>query len=365
MPNDGHLIIPDRLRVQLGDGTIQEMPLDEYLKGVVPTEMGLAKPVEALKAQAIAARSFGVVTRRHASEGFDVCITPHCQVWKPQNRYPDADRAVDGTAGRVIAHQSKIVGTHFFAHCDGHTRNSEAVWSARVDYLRSVPCICGYPQLYGHGVGMCQRGAAAMAREGATAQEILKHYYTGIEIVTATAVPRHEMRQSIILGQVKDGQGRPRGGLRLRLTGSEGPITKGTTADGRFWFSRLPAGQWDLTVKGKPVRYPGLVTDGRNTLDLKVVVPDATPRVMLTTPLAYPRQLVGTLGYDGVPVTVVDPGGQEKTVLSGSAPDFDPGGFALPLQRDGVYQVRFLDQSFALEVGSGGLWAQFLTEDRG
>lgn len=362
MTESASLVIPDRLRVQLAGGQIEEIPLDEYLKGVVPVEMGLAKPLEALKAQAIAARSYAVVSRRHARDQFDLCIATHCQVWKPEKRYPDADRAVDETAGQVVTYKGKIVGTHFFGHCDGRTRNSEEVWSGKLAYLRSVSCGCGYTKLYGHGVGMCQRGAAAMARDGATVDEILNHYYTGIDVVQATIIPRSEMRQSIVLGQVVDGQGKPRGGLRLVLSGPEGPINRGTTNDGRFWFSSLPAGNWELRVRGKPVLYPDLHTDGRSIVVLDVVVPDAPPLAALTMPLGHPHELIGTLGYNGVPVTITEPGGRQETLLSGSAPDFDPGGFALPVEASGRYDVRFLDQSFSLSVGLGGLWARFVAQ---
>ena len=359
MSADKPLLIPETLLIQLADGQIEEMPLEEYLKGVVPTEMGLKKPVEALKAQAIAARTYAVVTRRHARDGFDLCATTHCQVWKPKNRYTDSDTAVEETAGQVVTFNGKIAASPFYAHCDGRTRNSEEVWSGRMPYCRSVPCICGYDQLLGHGVGMCQRGAAAMALEGATAEEILKHYYTGVEIAAATAISRAESRRSLVLGRVVDGQGQARSGLRLVLTGSAGRFNKGTTKDGRFWFTGLPAGQWELKVKGKPVRHGDLLTDGRNTLELQVVVPDTQPLVADTIPIAYPKLLIGTLGYEGVPVTISDLSGNELTVLSGSAPDFNPGGFAVPLPPRGTCTLRFLDQSFDLEIGDIGLWVRF------
>jgi hypothetical protein len=359
MSDDEPLVIPETLLIQLPDGRIEEMLLDEYLKDVVPSEMGLDKPPEALKAQAIASRSYAVSSRRHALKGFDMCTTTHCQFWQPGNRYPDSDRAAEETSGQVVTRAGRIVGTTFFAHCDGHTRNSEDVWSGRASHLRSVPCICGYTELYGHGVGMCQRGAAAMAREGATAEEILKHYYTGVEISHAMTIPRGASWRSIILGQAVDGQGNPRAGLPLVLQGPTGPIGRRTNEHGQFWISGLPAGEWELVVRGKPVRYNNLITDGRNALELRVVVPDAPPLVASSIPLAYPRELVGTLGYEGVTVTVIDPVGNEFTVLSGSVPEYDPGGFAVPLSGAGIYTVRFLGQSFDLEVGDGGLWVRF------
>jgi hypothetical protein len=363
MSDEESLVIPDTLLVQLADGEIVEIPLEEYLKGVVPTEMGLQKPFEALKAQAIAARSYAVTARRHAIEGFDVCSTTHCQVYKPRNRYADADRAVDETAGRITSHQGKIVGTPFFAHCDGKTRNSEDVWAGKVAYLRSVPCICGYTDLYGHGVGMCQRGAAAMAQEGRTAEEILQHYYTGVKIDYGVSIPRTSFRRSIIMGQVLDGQRNPVAGVALVLTGPTGPVRRRTNEEGKFWISGLPAGEWELSFREKPLRRGNLITDGRNSLELEFVLSDFPALKACTMPLAYPRQLAGTLGYAGVLVTITDPEGTAHKIRSGSAEEYDPGGFAIPSTGAGPYSIQVFDQSFDLEVGDGGLWVQF--EPRG
>jgi len=359
MSNDESLVIPETLLVQLAEGRVEEMPLEEYLKGVVPTEMGLQKPIEALKAQAIAARSFAVGTRRHASEGFDICITTHCQVFKPKNRYADSDRAVDETAGQVLSHATRVTGAPFFAHCDGQTRSAKEVWSKAVSFLVSVPCICGYDELYGHGVGMCQRGAAAMAREGATAQEILSHYYSGLQVIEAMPVPRTSFRRSVILGHVVDQHGHPQFGIPLVLTGVEGGMVRRTNELGQFWISGLPAGTWDLQIKDTPIHYRNLVTDGRNAIDLNFVVLDATMLTASTMPLAYPRHLAGTLGYDGVQVVINDPGGNQVTVISGSAQEYNPGGFVIPLTGTGRYVVHILDQTFDLDVGESGLWVQF------
>jgi hypothetical protein len=174
------------------------------------------------------------------------------------------------------------------------------------------------------------------------------------------AIPRTAFRRSIVLGRVVDGAGKPRGGLRLVLRGAEGPVKKGTTGDGRFWFTKLPAGTWELRVKGKPIRYSNLVTDGRNTLEVRVVVPEFRALAIHTMPLGFPNDLIGTLGLDGVPVTIVDPSGNEETLLSGSAPDFDPGGFQIGLHQSGTYTLRVLEHSFDLKIGDRGLWVQFL-----
>ena len=184
-PRRAHL--PSEIRVLVADGSVRVMGLEEYLRGVLPREMGNEAPVEALKAQAVAARCYAavaVVNPRHKGQGADICTTTHCQVWSPQT-YPNIDQAVQETTGIVAMHGDEIIQAFYFGHCDGHTRNSEDVWVRALPYCRSVPCVKPFPSMHGHGVGMCQRGAIAMAEQGATYVDILSHYYTGIQIVGA------------------------------------------------------------------------------------------------------------------------------------------------------------------------------------
>lgn len=169
------------IRVLMPDGTIVALAMDEYLKGVVPHEMPASWPAEALRAQAVAARSYATTNTSHAAVGADVCTTVHCQVWS-WTHYDTTDAAVDSTHGVVATYAGQVIRAFFFAHCDGHTRNSEDVWSAALPYCRSVACPCGYTTRYGHGVGMCQWGARTLAQQGKDDTEILKHYYTGIAV---------------------------------------------------------------------------------------------------------------------------------------------------------------------------------------
>jgi hypothetical protein len=111
------------------------------------------------------------------------------------------------------------------------------------------------------------------------------------------------------------------------------------------------------------VFYRDLRTDGRNVIQLQVVVPDAPPLAACTTPLAHPRQLVGTTGYRGLQVTVIDPDGRVQRLLSGSAELFDPGGFAVPLESGGAHTVQFLEQTFDLPASEAGLWVRFAPKD--
>jgi len=174
---------PATIRVLMPDGTVVVLPMDEYLKGVVPHEMPPYWPAEALKAQAVAARSYASTRRAHLDEGADVCTTTHCQVWNATH-YDTTDQAVDDTHGTVARYGGSIIYAFFFAHCDGHTRDVEEVWGGDLPYCRSVACPCGYTYRYGHGVGMCQHGARVLAQQGHSYVDILKHYYTGIEVAS-------------------------------------------------------------------------------------------------------------------------------------------------------------------------------------
>ncbi|GAB6159024.1 stage II sporulation protein D [Desulfotomaculum varum] len=270
-------------------GAIQTIPLEEYLVGVVAAEMPAAFPLEALKAQAVAARTYimlrlspgGVQNSRYP--GADVSSDPkEGQAWisreamqqrwgkvKYLEYYYKIKWAVASTQGQVITCRSQLIFPAFHAACGGHTENAEEVWVAAAPYLKGVPCdYCRdnpaasqatftlaeldqklktnlsvlpaatlaskaiavtsqtstgrpreirigsktYPATllremlhlrstnltwqaagdkitfttrgYGHGVGLCQNGAKGMALQGQSYQEILKHYYSGVEITT-------------------------------------------------------------------------------------------------------------------------------------------------------------------------------------
>lgn len=264
--------------------------LEEYLVGVVAGEMPAAFQEEALKAQAIAARSYAMARINRYKEGGHpdhpgaaLCNDVHCQVWhskdklreiKPKNwmrdYWPKLEKVVEETKGLVMTYQGKLVDQPLFhSTSGGRTENSEDVFASAVPYLRSVesPHEQRAPYLtdvqivslssfvskvrnkykdcslteqnaataikiierseggrilrmqldnkvvtgreirdllglrsanfkialngknlefttvgYGHGVGMSQWGANGMAENGATYEQILKHYYQGVEI---------------------------------------------------------------------------------------------------------------------------------------------------------------------------------------
>ncbi len=127
---------------QNGLTVINRLQIDEYLYGVVPNEMPTDWNSEALKAQAVAARSYALYDKidgKHARDGFDVCITNDCQVYggiAAENAA--ASRAVDATRGVVLTYLGSPICAVFHAASGGSTENSEDVWDARVPYLRAV-----------------------------------------------------------------------------------------------------------------------------------------------------------------------------------------------------------------------------------
>ncbi len=160
------------------NGTVEVMDIDEYVKGVLPYEMSTGWPAEALKAQAVASKSYALACRQ-------VHTDTRSQVYGPL-RYPDTDAAGEAVRDIYLGYGSEIIAAFFSAHCNGWTRSpSEAGWSPIADrpYLQGVPCVCGRTSYYGHGIGMCQRGAEAMALQGASFDAILRHYYTGVQLL--------------------------------------------------------------------------------------------------------------------------------------------------------------------------------------
>jgi len=228
------------LRVIAKDGAvipIVAMDLETAVGSVVRAEMTEDTPLEALKAQAVATRSYFLAGGgRHAD--FDFCDLTHCQFLRePPPAVSPAAKAVGETRGMNLAYTGKPIAAMFTRSCGGHTRTPQDIglsyryypyfsvicnfcyknpvrWTRKVSpedaaRLRSgeagrlsigrrlgwdtVPSnnftahkegskvvLEGFGQ--GHGIGLCQRGARAMAENGATFREILEHYFPNTKI---------------------------------------------------------------------------------------------------------------------------------------------------------------------------------------
>ena len=118
---------------------INLVPVEEYLRGVVGEEMSPSYPLEALKAQAVAARSFALKNRKkHDKDGYDLCATTHCQVYAGFEDFDIVNKAVDETRGEVLPFKEKIADTNFHADSGGMTEAVADVWGTKVAYLVPV-----------------------------------------------------------------------------------------------------------------------------------------------------------------------------------------------------------------------------------
>lgn len=263
------------IRVKRENGNIDEVPFEQYIIGVLAGEMPVSFDLEALKAQAVASRSYVMKKMAYNKDNdYDVVDTVSNQVYLDTNYLQEAwkdnyteninklKQAVLETKGQYLEYKEEVVEAFFFSTSPGKTENGVEVFGVDAEYLKSVDSnwdekvspvftsnsyftlseFCNKLSItcsnnlnieiidttstgriknikinnktyagekvrellklrssffsinqngtnitvtakgYGHGVGMSQYGALAMAQAGHTYDEILKHYYSGVEI---------------------------------------------------------------------------------------------------------------------------------------------------------------------------------------
>lgn len=168
---------------------INELPIDHYLYGLDETS-GDAPPAY-LEALVTAARTYALYHFEHKTkydgEFIDMKNTAADQVYHGYNaevRRPSVVKAVDDTAGVTVQYAGDTIIAAYFSRSDGRTRDFAQVWGRDVPYAKSVavPCEVGRT-MWGHGVGMSAGGALCMANDGSVFDEILKYFYTGVDLV--------------------------------------------------------------------------------------------------------------------------------------------------------------------------------------
>lgn len=167
------------IRVKRSTGKIERLDIEEYLRGVVPAEIGRGAPLEAMKAQAVASRTYAL---RHIiadrSKSYDVTDTSSNQVYKPEKITAQSDEAICATAGLVMVYDGAPIGAWFSSSNGGRIKAANEKWGGK-----ALPYSVAKDDPWdkhgggGHGVGMSQYGAMAMAEAGKNYAEILGFYY--------------------------------------------------------------------------------------------------------------------------------------------------------------------------------------------
>ena len=179
--------------------TIKEIELEDYVAIVVASEMGNA-PTEALKAQAIASRSYacaqGVLDGKVISDSAN-----KAQAFRaPRCTYKNSQTAAKATAGQVLKYGGRYASTYFCQSNGGRTYSSEEVWGGKRNYLIARKDEWTTEKKNGHGVGMSQIGAINAAKQGIGFRDILSFYYP------KTTLEQIEMKQDDYLDIVKEAE---------------------------------------------------------------------------------------------------------------------------------------------------------------
>ncbi len=121
---------------------VNELDLEEYVRGVVPFEMNASWHPEALKAQAVAARTYGVYQRMmNGAREYDVVAGTQDQVYRGRTQPdPRVQEAVDATSGLVLTHRNAPILAAFSSTAAGPTEDAMNVWSKDLPYLKGVDC---------------------------------------------------------------------------------------------------------------------------------------------------------------------------------------------------------------------------------
>lgn len=128
-------------RISSSDMTvINFVDLEQYLYGVLPKEMGANWPLEALKVQAVVARTYAVLNLdKYKQYGFNLCTTTLSQVYGGyQVEQSSCTKAVEETRGRILIYNGSPAQTYYFSSSGGHTEDSQNVWGGVVPYLKGV-----------------------------------------------------------------------------------------------------------------------------------------------------------------------------------------------------------------------------------
>lgn len=127
-------------------GLLNVVDVEQYLRGVLPAEVGASWHMQALRAQAICARTYVLrQSMNRSSKGYDVVDTDADQVYKGAGVEADkTNQAVESTAGEILTYGREIAQTYFHSDSGGHTADISDVWGQSIPYLQGVPEVVSY-----------------------------------------------------------------------------------------------------------------------------------------------------------------------------------------------------------------------------
>ena len=130
-----------QIRLLQEDGTVSQLDLEEYVLGVVAAEMPADFEPEALMAQAVLARTYGLkrstATDKHPEGGL-CTVSSCCQAYSTQTAADSVRQAVDTTKGLVLTYGGSLIEATYFSCSGGYTEDAAAVWGTDVPYLQAV-----------------------------------------------------------------------------------------------------------------------------------------------------------------------------------------------------------------------------------
>lgn len=117
---------------------VNTVDINDYLKGVLGTEMSPAWPLEALKAQAVLARTYVMETKRHGK--YDICSGGHCQNYNGmKGESASLTEAVNSTEDEILKYGGRPASVHYFSDSGGSTSSAMSVWHKNIPYLTAKP----------------------------------------------------------------------------------------------------------------------------------------------------------------------------------------------------------------------------------
>jgi stage II sporulation protein D len=163
---------------------VNELDIEDYLRGVLSSEVPPGWEYEALKAQAVAARTYALYQKRTAGRRpFDIVATVNSQVYEGSKReHPREAQAIKDTRGLVLVYRGEIIPAFYHASCGGQTENADELWGIDAPYLKGVECECQRISQYGiweKRIGLVQI-VNALRRQGFHVNDILGMSIQGI-----------------------------------------------------------------------------------------------------------------------------------------------------------------------------------------